>query len=41
MEDDEERDVALPATLRFVTIFGICLVVGWLLMYLLLRTRAL
>jgi len=31
---------ALPLTLRFVIIFGICIVIGWFLMFFLLQARA-
>jgi hypothetical protein len=34
------EDQALPLTLRFVLIFGICIFIGWFLMFFLLQARA-
>ncbi len=33
-------DEALPLTLRFVLTFGVCILVGWFLMFFLLQARA-
>lgn len=37
--DDEPADVALPATLRFTLTFGVLIAVGWITLFLLLRSR--
>jgi hypothetical protein len=34
------KDEALPLTLRFVIIFGICILIGWFSMFFLLQARA-
>lgn len=39
MKADEERDEALPATLRFTITYGILLLVGWFSMWFLLQSR--
>ena len=33
------RDEPLPATLAFVTVLGVLILVGWFAMYVLLRAR--
>jgi hypothetical protein len=42
METDdvkENRDVPLPATLKFVLVMGTAFLIGWLLMFALLKGR--
>ena len=36
---DKPDDSPLPQTVRFVAIIGVAFVIGWLLMFQLLRTR--
>jgi hypothetical protein len=35
----DEKDAPLPGTLRFVMVMGVCFLVGWFLLYLLLQER--
>jgi hypothetical protein len=37
--DTEDRDTPLPATLRFTLTFGALIAVGWIVLFLLLRSR--
>ncbi len=39
MESDEDREAPLPATLGFTLTFGALIVVGWIALFLLLRSR--
>ena len=34
------QDEPLPLTIRFVFIFGTCILIGWFLMFFLLQARA-
>lgn len=36
---EEEAETPLPATLRFVLVFGALIAVGWFALFLLLRSR--
>jgi len=36
---DESKDPPLPLTVRFVAVLGVAFVIGWLLMFELLRAR--
>jgi len=39
MESEEDREVPLPATLRFTLTFGVLIAIGWIAFYVLLRSR--
>lgn len=39
MESPHESEPALPVTLRFTLTFGVFLAVGWIALFLLLRSR--
>ena len=36
---EDEHDEPLPGTLRFVFIMGACFFIGWVLLYVLMRSR--
>jgi hypothetical protein len=39
LRDRDDRDVALPGTLRFVMILGLCFLIGWFGLFLLMLER--